>query len=115
MRNKRNSRWNQRLREIFEVELDLEELQPRVGLGDQVKKNDFVEFSLENKLLDITGVVHGKARKTVKLKEEEGKRPSNKTKKSCKRGLLCCGKGSGGSPERPVNMDRVEAAFRKFD
>lgn len=141
MRNKRNSRWNQRLREIFEewdtnqsgsisvdqmseiyriykVELDLEELQPRVGLGGQVKKNDFVEFSLENKLLDITGVDHGKARKTagsVKLKEEEGKRPSNKTKKSREGGLLCCGKGTGGSPERPVNMDRVEAAFRKFD
>jgi len=102
---------------IYKVELDLEDLQPRVGLGGQVKKNDFVEFSLENKLLDITGVDHGKSRKaagSVRIKEEERK-PSTKTKKGREGGLLCCGKGARESPERPVNMDRVEAAFHKFD
>ena len=32
------------------------ELNQVILLNFQVKKNDFVEFSLENKLLDITGV-----------------------------------------------------------
>lgn len=142
MRNKRTTRWNNRLREIFEewdtnqtgsisvdqmteiyriykVELNTQDLEARFGPGDQVKRNDFVEFSLDNKLLDITGVDCGKARKSTGSTKDRSRSKSAARKQGKPgAGLLCCGGRRGGSPQDRISsqdIDRVEAAFRKFD
>ena len=59
---------------LLQVELQIEDVQPRLDRSGQIKKSDFIEHSIEAKLLDLTD--SSNARKTVggtpkKNKEKE--------------------------------------------
>ena len=61
------------------MELNLEDIKQRLDSDGKIKKSDFIEHSMEAKLLDLTD--GGKGRKTVggggKGKEEGGARNTN--------------------------------------
>jgi len=77
MRNKRNQRWTQRLQEIFQewdknqcgyisletmteiyriykVDLRIDDVRPKMDKNGNIRKNDFIELSIEAKLLDVS-------------------------------------------------------------
>merc|ERR1711976_657486 len=89
MRNKRNQRWTTRLNEIFQewdkaqngyitldtmteiyriykVDLKEEEVKLKLDRNGNIRKNEFIEYSIEVKLLDLT-----------ERKSEVTKKPSN--------------------------------------
>jgi len=138
IRNSRNTRWTQKLGEIFQdhdkdksgtisvkqmqdiykfyqVELNSDDVKA-ISINGQIKKIDFIEYALETKLLDLTDTSN--ARKTVNTKSVQQKRPSVARRKKIDNskddgGLLCCVK----KRKRPkiIEFDRVESAFRRLD
>ena len=91
------------------MELKVEEVKPRLDKAGNIRKNDFIEFSIECKLLDLT------ERKTNTETPKKGpKELSERRRDSPGPGLLCC-LPARRQQKKDSAMDRVEAAFRKFD
>lgn len=139
MRNKRNQRWTQRLHEIFQewdknqtgyisletmteiyriykVDIKVDDVRPKMDKNGNIKKNEFIELALEAKLLDIS------ERKTPTAENSQSKntRGSRKVDEFNDQGLFCClpKKRKTKSDEDArfkSSVDRVEAAFTKFD
>lgn len=135
MRNKRHQRWTQRLNEIFQewdksqtgqislesmteiyriykVDLKVDDVRARLDKNGNIRKNDFIEFSIETKLLDLADrkISEGGQSKIVKTSQRKERSQSE----SQSGGLLCC------FPQRRTKKkddvpDKVEAAFNKFD
>ena len=94
---------------LLQVELKVEEVKPRLDKAGNIRKNDFIEFSIECKLLDLT------ERKTNAETPKKGpKVSSERRRESPGPGLLCC-LPARKQEKKDTTMDRVEAAFRKFD
>ena len=111
------------------MELKVEEVKPRLDKAGNIRKNDFIEFSIECKLLDLT------ERKTTAETPKKGPKVISESSQRCEMslsvqqgqqgterrrdnpgpgpGLLCCLPAR--KHKKDAAMDRVEAAFRKFD
>ena len=64
---------------ICQVELKIESVKSRLDDSGQIKKNDFIEYSIEAKLLDLTD--SSNARKTVEGTPKKNKGKEEWTKK----------------------------------
>ena len=90
----------------------MEEVKPRLDKAGNIRKNDFIEFSIECKLLDLT------ERKTNTETPKKGPKAVTERRRESPGpgpGLLCCLPARKQEKKKETAMDRVEAAFRKFD
>ena len=92
------------------MELKVDEVKPRLDKSGNIRKNDFIEFSIECKVLDLT------ERKTNTETPKKGPKVSERRRENPGPGpgLLCC-LPARKQDRKDSAMDRVEAAFRKFD
>ena len=108
----------------LQVELKVEEVRPRLDKAGNIRKNDFIEFSIECKLLDLTErktttETPKKVRICFSLKLHRCEivlQPVSERRRETPGpgpGLLCCLPAR--KHKKDTAMDRVEAAFRKFD
>ena len=93
------------------MELKVEDVKPRLDKAGNIRKTDFIEFSIECKLLDLT------ERKANAETPKKGPKVSSERRRDSPGpgpGLLCC-LPARKQEKKETAMDRVEAAFRKFD
>ena len=78
------------------MEIQIEDVQPRLDKSGQIKKSDFIEHSIEAKLLDLTD--SSNARKTV-----GGTPKKNKDKEEWKRRKEMKGKVINYNKQQPTS------------
>jgi len=141
LRNKRNARWNKKLQELFQendknhtgsisleqmleifriykVDLNVAHVKPLLDPTGQIKKNDFIDYCIEAKLMDLTdSTKERKTSKDEKAKEMEDKLKKEKKKEGKKGSMFGFLKKNSLSEEKKMEaeLDRVEVAFSKLD
>jgi len=106
---------------IYQVDLDERASNKITDDNGDISKEDFVKIAQDSKLLDFGNVMAGDGMKGVSAKKQS--RTYNPTAASGqgfqagKSSLLCCCGAEDGdfNTELEPRVDRVEAAFRKFD